>query len=238
MSLREKLDQIGTGLRAGKDKHYGAGGYTDQELENFLGRPLERGDDRAALERQMSLGRLRGGSESAGGDYGMAQGAQYDALGMYRDQAMGNGPSVAQAQLQSTGDRDMARQMQMQATGRGGNLQATQRAATTAGAAQAQQTRDSLAALRAQEQQQAMAGYAGLGSQMAGQSLQQQAMYEQQLGAANAAQLQGSIQYDLGRREIAAQRARDRTDRNLKWAKFGTKALGSFVGSFFGRGGS
>lgn len=97
-----------------------------------------------------------------------ARGAQGDALGMYRDAANGVGPSVAQAQLQRGSDAAAAQAQSLAASARGSGVQ--RGAATLAGIQAAsgatQNAAADAAALRAQEIQQARAGYAGLAGQM------------------------------------------------------------------------
>jgi hypothetical protein len=172
------------------------------------------------------------GAADAGRQLGAARDAQADAMGMYRDAALGQGPSVAQAQLQAQGEQDARRQMQMQAAARGGNMAGQMRAATMAGAAQAQQTRDSLAALRAQEQAAAMQGYAGMADAQAQQAMQQQMQYEQ-LGLGYAGQQMG---YDMHLRDAAAQSRRDRFGRRMQ-VYGATKDAAGTVLSVLGGGG-
>jgi hypothetical protein len=106
------------------------------------------------------------------------------------------------------------------------------RAATMAGAAQTQQTRDSLAALRAQEQAAAMQGYAALGNAQAQQALQEQMAYEQ-LGLGYAGQQMG---YDQHLRDAAAQSRRDRFGRRMQVYGAAKDAAGTVL-SVLGGGG-
>jgi hypothetical protein len=78
-------------------------------------------------------------------------------------QAAGQGPSAAQAQLQSAKDQTMAQQMAMAAGARGSSALAGAQQAAQFNAAQAsQQAGAQSAALRAQEQQQATQNLAGV----------------------------------------------------------------------------
>lgn len=172
------------------------------------------------------------GAADAGRQLGAARDAQADAMGMYRNAALGQGPSVAQAQLQAQGEQDARRQMQMQAAARGGNMAGQMRAATMAGAAQAQQTRDSLAALRAQEQAAAMQGYASMADAQARQALQEQMAYEQ-LGLGYSGQQMG---YDQHLRQQALMGKNAQFGRRMQGLNMGatmagqfTKALGGIV---------
>src|SRR5688572_4655083 len=139
---------------------------------------------------------------SGGAALANARGAQGQALGMYQDMAAGNGPSVAQLQMQQGQDQAIANQMAMQAQGRGGNLGANMRAASQAGVGMQMQGNQQAAQLRAQEQQAAMAGAAGLSTEMAGQGLQQQLGAQGMLGDAYGQQLAAQTQWGLGQREL------------------------------------
>jgi hypothetical protein len=99
-----------------------------------------------------------------------ALGQQNQALGLYQQAAMGNGPSAAQAQLASGLGQSIAAQQSAAASTRGGFglANAQHDAAMQAGQLQAQAANQA-AQLRAQEQQAGMAGYAGLGTQIQGQ---------------------------------------------------------------------
>jgi hypothetical protein len=171
---------------------------------------------------RQSLGIEQGAAASAG-DMSRAQGSQRAALGMYQDAAMGQGPSQAQALMQSQGDQNMAQQMQMAAMQRGGNLGGQARSAVAGGLAAQNQTQNNLGAMAAQEQQAGMAGYAGMGTQMAGQAQQQQAMLQQQQMA-----LMGMhTQNDQFGRQLELDRDKYKTQRNQGWATFGSGVAGS-----------
>ncbi len=122
-----------------------------------------------------------------------ARGAQGDAMGMYRDAAMGtNMPTGAAAQYQQGLDRSMASNMAMANSARGGSLALAQgRLAAMGQNANALAGSTAQAAqLRAQEEanwrQAGMAGYAGLASQMRGQD-QQGSQFNASLGMQNRA---------------------------------------------------
>lgn len=121
---------------------------------------------------------------------------------MYRDAAMGNGPSVAEQQMKAGADQAVANQMAMQAQGRGGNLGANMRAAGQAGVGMQMQNNQQAAQLRAAEQQAAMQGFAGLGSTMADQGLQQQLAGQGFAGDIYGQQLASETQWGLGQREL------------------------------------
>lgn len=110
----------------------------------------------------------RGAIQADYGQSDQSRGAQYDALGLYRDAAMGRGPSAAQAQFQQGLDRSMAANMSLANSARGGSLGLAQGrlAAMGQNSAMLSSGNAQAAQLRAQEMQQAMSGYAGLGGQI------------------------------------------------------------------------
>lgn len=150
--------------------------------------------DRAPTMANFDEARMLRGADAAQGRAGvqanMAQydqsralamagrGATDDALGMYRDAAMGKGPSAAQAMLQMGLDRNNAAASSMAASARGGggNLALAGRGAMMQQAQNNMQGQQQAAMLRAQEQQAGMAGFANLGTQRRAQDLQAMGM--------------------------------------------------------------
>lgn len=162
---------------------------------------------------------------------GQGLGAQQDALGMYRDAAMGNGPSVAEAQMLVGADQSIANQTAMAAMGRSGNLGSIQRQAGQSAVATNLATNQQLGALRAQEQQAAMAGYAGMGTQMQNQALQEQLAYA---GLGAEAQLQAQqlgTQYDLERRQQKIQQQANNRQFGLGVSQQVLGAVGTGLGA-------
>lgn len=110
--------------------------------------------------------------DAMGGSYNdlglQARNSQQDALGMYRNAAMGLGPSAAQSQFQQGLDASGRQAMSMAAGARGGPMAraAAMRMGMQQSAGMNQMGAAQAAQLRAQEQQAAMQGYAGLGSQI------------------------------------------------------------------------
>jgi len=96
---------------------------------------------------------------------------QGQAMDMYRRQAMGQGPSIAQAQLRNQSQRNMTDALALSARSRGGNISGMASQVLGANAYAQAQTNQQAAMLRAQEQQAAMQGYAGMANQLAGQGL-------------------------------------------------------------------
>lgn len=131
-------------------------------------------DQAAAMQRKYGLDPTAG----AGNIAGVAQAnrnagfsGQGQAMDMYRRQAMGQGPSIAQAQLQNQSQRNMTDALALSARSRGGNIAGMASQVQGANAYAQAQTNQQAAMLRAQEQQAAMQGYAGMANQLAGQGL-------------------------------------------------------------------
>lgn len=145
--------------------------------------PQHHGLQPAAEEASRGLSALNTGR-------GQAQ----DAMGMSRAAAMGEGPSVAQAQLQAGRQAGLVDQMGMMAQQQGTGLAAQQRQASGMGAANQMGLARDTASLRANEIAQARGEYAaqaqaqqqmGLQQHLAGQGMQQQALgqqYDGQMG--------------------------------------------------------
>ena len=188
-------------------------------------------DPRANFANQ-GVGAMHG-ANGARGAYDRSLGQQEEALGMFRAQALGQGPSQAQAMLQQAGERNQAQAAQLAASGRGGNVQGAMRSAQAAQLAANAQTQQQAAMLAAQEQQAGMQGFASLSGDLSQQALGQQEMYLGQQQALLGMQLQD----DIARRE-AAQRAREwRSNRNLGWTRFGTETgMGVLEGVLGGLG--
>lgn len=108
------------------------------------------------------------------GDFANAAGArqaQVNALNLYGNAAVGNGPSAAQAQLQQGLDASNRQQMSMAASARGGGMAraAAMRGAMMNAGDMGLQASQQAAQLRAKEMQDAMAGYAGVAGNIRGQ---------------------------------------------------------------------
>lgn len=150
------------GLGAG-----GAGQYyamTDQQRRELGSNPNGATNDYSALARQMHAPGL---------------GAQADMLDMYQMQALGQGPpSAAQQQLAQAGQQQQ--RMLMGAGAHSGDISGA--IAQQSGAAAQQRQQQEL--LQAAQMQQALAGYAGLGTQMQQQGFRYDALNQQQLAAA------------------------------------------------------
>lgn len=159
-------------------------------------------DDNAAFQR------LQGVADQ-GLALGMdARGQQQAAYDQYAGLASGQGPSLAQAQLQQATDRGIAATQAAMAQGRGGNLAAMASQAVNAGAAQQMAANQQAAMLRAQEQQAALAGMAGLAGQMRSQDQSLGLAYEQGLQNALGQQYSGDMQYGLAQQQMEMERRR------------------------------
>ena len=90
------------------------------------------------------------------------RGKQLGLAGQLEAQAAGQGPSLAQAQLQQATDQNIAQQMALAASARGGNVGMAQRQAAQNAAAVQQQASQQSAMLRMQEQMAAREQLSGL----------------------------------------------------------------------------
>lgn len=154
-------------------------------------------------------------------------GAQTAALDMYRQQALGQRPSVAGLQAQQSAM--MAARGQAQAGGmtRGGNAAGAYQQATAAGAGLQNQVGTQGAYSRAAEQQAAMAGYAGLGSQLYSQGMAYDQLAEQQRVAAN----QQALDRYLGTRSLDLQQTAANRQFALGMIQQGMGAAGGIMGA-------
>lgn len=141
-----------------------------------------------------ALQRGEGLSEGFGQDYQAALGMQRDMYGQFGQMAAGQGPSLAQAQLQQGMAMASQGATQQMLNARGGNAAGAQMAGASIGASMGGQAAMGAAALRQQEQLAAMQAQAGMASQMAGQGLQgrlgMEGLYQGALGAQLDANLQ------------------------------------------------
>lgn len=126
------------------------------------------------------------------------RGDQQNAVSLYRDAAMGNGPSAAQSQFQQGLDASLRAQQSIANSARGGAM--ARSAARSEGAANAgdmsARATSMAAALRAQEMQSAMQGYAGASGQLRGSDLMAQGQDAQQAQFQAGMQLQSRGQND------------------------------------------
>lgn len=151
----------------------------------------------------------------------------YDA---YASMAVGNGPSVAETQQQAGLSRAIASQQGMAAQASGGNLAGQMRQAQAAGAGMQMQGIQDAAMLRAQEQQQAMAGMAGTANAMGSQGLQQQLGYAGLGQDARQSQLDAQMQWQ----QLQLEAQKFRHERASNWANFGVEGAGKVIGSILG----
>lgn len=121
-----------------------------------------------------------------------ARGDQAGAVALYRNAAMGNGPSAAQSQFQQGLDASLRAQQSIAAGARGGAMaRSAARSEAAANAGDMSARASSLAAqLRAQEMQAAMQGYAGSAAQLRGTDLAAQGQEAQQAQFQAGQQLQ------------------------------------------------
>lgn len=166
----------------------------------------------------------------AQGRHGASRGFQEEALGNYRDMVEGKGPSVAQKQAQMQAEQNIAAQMGMAAQGRGGNLAAAQRQASSIGAGMQAQTNMQSAMLRAQEQEAAMGGFAGMANQMSAQDQQEKLAYEQLLAQNQLGFAGTEVDWRLGRGALILQAEQQKHQRNMAWANWASGLVGGIMG--------
>lgn len=128
------------------------------------------------------------------------RGTQQNLVGQLEAQAAGQGPSLAQSQLQTATDRNIAQQAALAASGRGRTAGQGMRAAQMGAATANQQAAKQAAELRMQEQMQARQQLAGVASDARSQDIglaSSQAGLSQQANLANQqATLQNRAQQD------------------------------------------
>lgn len=188
-----------------------------------------------AAEQTANVQQLGAQAGRAGGQYQDAFGALGDAKAGFDALAAGEGPSLAQAQLEAQSGRNIAAQMALAGQARGGNMAGMSQAAAATGTGMALQTNQQMAELRANEQLGAMQAGAGLAGQMAGMSsdreLGMMGMGQQAFGA----QVAGDMAWRLAQQE-AAQRKREANrafglgvaDRGLGAIEAGANIAGTF----------
>jgi hypothetical protein len=159
---------------------------------------------------------------------------QADAMGMYQQQALGRGPSAAAAMWQQQNQRNTTDALALAARGRGGNIAGQGQQALAANTYANMQTNQGLAALRAQEQQAGMAGYAGMANQISGQGLQYSQLGAQtSLGAAQnqlgwySADRGMDMQQDMN----SHQRTMDWMNQGREWGQAISGAAGGAMGA-------
>lgn len=169
---------------------------------------------------------LQSQAERQMGGLGQARGGQEEAMDAYRTALAGEGPSVAERQMQQGIQQATRQQLQAQAAGRGGNLAAMSARAAGAGAAAQQQAVQQGSMLRAQEQQAALAGMGGLATQMAGQDIQQRLALQQMALGAQTSEMQAQMQHELESRRLAEMEKQGQFNRIMGGIQTGASALG------------
>lgn len=140
-----------------------------------------------------AMQRMEGLGAGFGQDYQAALGQQGQMFDQYGQMAAGQGPSLAQAQLQEGMGMASQAATQQMLNARGGNAAGAQMAGATIGASMGGQAAMASAALRQQEQLAAMQQQAALANQMAGQGLQGQMGMEQLYQGALGQQLDANL---------------------------------------------
>lgn len=204
---------------------YGAGGMGPVYGRNAFGH-MAGGDSG-------EFGRLLGQAEGAQPTIYQGQQAQQQAIDAYGKILAGEGPSVAEAQMQQGLGQAQTNAAALAGQTRGGNIASAEQAAMVAQTGASQGAVNDAAALRAGEQQAAMAGLAQTGGQLAGQGLEQQMGYEQLLSAGQLAQMDAQLQHQLGNRELDLKARQDRHGRIQNWVKTGSNVVGSILAAIF-----
>ena len=194
-------------------------------------------DSARRLQQQYGVGYNPDGgiANNAQANRAMGLAGQTQAMEMYRRQALGQGPSVAQAQLFQQQQRDQANAIGLASSMRGGNLAGMQAQALQQNAAASATTNQAAAALRAQEAQAGLAGLAGVSGQFAGQALQADQMAQQGQLAADANTL-AWYQARRGLDQQSAQSAWQRTKDIFDMGKSGVQTVASMLGGAAGAG--
>lgn len=173
-----------------------------------------------AAERMRQLGAQSGAP-------GLA--AQGSALQLMGRTASGQGPSVAQQQMQQAQNRNMAQSMALVGMGRGGNLAGAQQQALGAQAGLGAQSVRDLSLMRAQEQLAAQQAYAQQANAMAGQQMGYEQLAQQGVIAGG----QQNIDWQLGKGALDLEREKFQNQQRMGWVNAGVGLVGA-VGSFFG----
>lgn len=210
-----EIDQFATGASFG-----GGLGITSDYRRQLLA-----GSGRQVLQSEQGGQALAGGREQQG-----------YALDQYRQAIEGQGPSVAQQQMQAGAESAAAQQIAMAGTARGGNLAGAQMQAQQAGVGGQQANIQQMGILRAQEQQAALQGLAGLSSTMAGQGLQQQMGMEQLASQQSMGQRQQELDRAAFLRQQQAAEQATRFQQISGGIKQGTQAGGTMIGAMLGAG--
>lgn len=179
-------------------------------------------DIKKGVDKALGVQESSGGGASSGPDTSLktsidkqVEASRNAALGLITDlqkQSRGEGPSLADAQLQAAGNRTLAQQLALAASQRGGSPAALQRALVMQ---QGQQGRD-------------------LAEQSATAKLQERQMAQQQLGNLTLGQQQQDLSQILSPAQLAqqAQLARDQAQlqKDLMLKQQQTAILGSLLG--------
>jgi hypothetical protein len=178
---------LGLGKNTNRATSFGASSqYKPVGFNQFLGEDWEK---------QGAAGQNRQGVAIDTGLGNMSRDAQLDALGMMRDQAQGNRPSVAEMQMQRGLDQAIRSQQSMAASARGPAAMAMAQYGAGQNTAQlGQEVNAQAGQLRAQEMANALGMYGQMGTSMRGMD-EQRALAQAQL---EAQQRQMNDAYQMG----------------------------------------
>lgn len=193
----------------------------NKNVAEGLMNPKTVGVDQRVGQGQTQLGAALGAN---------AVDAQQAAFEEYLKAARGQAPSAAQMQQQAGLEQAQRAAMDMAGRTRGGNLGGAYTAALSAQSGAMAQANQAAAALRAAEMEQARAGLAGLGGQMAAQ----QFGYEQLANNTTLGLRGQDLNYNLGNAQL--QQQQELADRQfmMQLINQGVSALGSVAGGIAG----
>ena len=178
-----------------------------QGIQNIGSNIMDRRRDAQALRERAQGPQGPAPQNTMAGSFGADRASQMGALGMFRQGAMGQGPSLALMQQQAGNQANLVNQLGVTAMGSGGSLAAQQRQAAGQGAAAGMALNRDAAMLRAQEQAQAQQAYADQANLMAGMS-----------GQAMGQNADLATQWGLGQRGMDLQALDSRRQNQLGWA--------------------
>ncbi len=207
--------------------HLGKPGIFDTYANTLQTQELQR---RHGIDAEMGQFDFAGHADASRSP-GLA--GQLDAMGMYRQGALGQAPSAAQMAWQQQAQQNATNALGLAARGRGGNIAGQMGQAMAGNAYANQQTNQGMAQLRAQEQQAAQAGYAGMANQLYGQGFG----YDQLAQQSRAQAADNTLGWysaergmDLQQDAFQHQRQMDRFNMGMSAAKTVAGAVGGAMG--------
>ena len=197
-----------------------------EEEPGWAGRGLGAEGQKGSMQEEL----YRQQAAEAAARMGESRGYQEEALGGYRDLMTDPSKSVAQQQLRAGLEQNLQQQVAAQAAARGGSMAGAQQLAAGQAAGLGAQMNQQAAQLRAQEYAAAVGGMGQLGTQMAGQDIQQQLG----LGGLGQQYWQGGLDWESQQREMREEEKQGRWGRGRDIVMGGLEGVGSIIGGAFG----